>query len=413
MKKLFNLLLVSIAILSFASCNDDDDNKGTSSSVVTFTLNDIDGLDIVYANGSVTYKNATTGIEKTEKVLIENQQFTLTLPQGLYTFSFEGEGSYLLDGTTVHSTFKAQVSSATVTGTACSVVFEPFIYNEKADFVIEEIFYAGTVYPNTGKAYVGDQYFKITNNSDKTLYADGLTLVETKFNSSTKYDYSPNIVNNAITADAIYSIPGNGTQWAIEPGKSLVICDKAMNHKSEAHENSFDLSKADFEWYDESTKPTITDTDNPDVPNLDKIYCYTLTIWTPNKNGNTAFALVRLKNGKDDFLSNNKYDYSYIIINPNTGAEISMKGSTYKVPNDWVIDAVQLATPDKWQWNVVDASLDAGYTYCGSTYNDKNKYGKSVRRKVLSVTGDGRKILQDTNNSSNDFERDATPSLAN
>jgi hypothetical protein len=44
--------------------------------------------------------------------------------------------------------------------------------------------------------------------------------------------------------------------------------------------------------------------------------------------------------------------------------------------------------------------LDAGYAYTEATAYD----GRLVRRKVASTTADGRKILQDTNNSANDFE---------
>lgn len=410
MKKLFNLLLICALISGFTACSDvESEKKNAPSSTVTFTLSAINKVqEVAYSSGSVTYKNSTTAIQKTEEVTILNNQFILTMPQGLYTISFEGKGTHNVDGETVPGTFKAQLAPATVTGAACSLTLAPFLLNEEAGFVIEEIFYAGTVYPGTGKAYIGDQYFKITNNSEKVLFAGGLALVETKFNSSSKHDYKPNMMSEAITIDAIYAIPGNENDYPIEPGKSIILCDKAINHKKEAHDQSFDLSQADFEWYDKLDKPM--DTDNPSVPNLDKIYSYSLTLWVPSKIGNTAFALVDFRNRKDGFLEEKLYTYTYIFVNPTNGDEKTISSTAYQIPNEWVIDAVQLATPDKWQWNVVDPSLDAGYTYCGTTSNDKKKYGKSVRRKAIYVTEDGRKILQDTNNSADDFERDAVPS---
>lgn len=412
MKKLINLLLASTLVFCISACSDDDGKNSISVSTVTFTLSKIDKLEEVsYTEANVVCKNLTTAIEKSEKVSIRDNQFTLTLPQGLYSISFEAKGTYKLDGKVYDTTFKAHINPATVTGKTCALTFNPFVYSENAGFVIEEIFYAGSVYPNTQKAYVGDQYFKITNNSDKTLDAGGLTLVETKFNSSMKFDYTPNIMNEAITADAIYSIPSKDEKkYMVEPGASIIICDKAINHK-QADPSFLDLSKANFEWYDESTNQT-TDTDNPEVPNMNKIYCYTASIWILNKQGNKAYALVDMKQ-TDDFLEKYKYDYSWIMVNPVTGKEKTMNSSTYKIPNSWVIDAVQLGTPDKHKWNVVDASLDAGYTYCGKNSNDKSKHGKCVRRKVLSTTADGRKILQDTDNSTHDFERDMIPSLAN
>lgn len=413
MRKIIYLLAVITLAFCMGACSDDNGKNGIPVSTVTFTLNEIDNLkEVSYTEASVAYKNLTTAIEKSEKVAIRDNRFTLTMPQGLYSISFEAKGTYRLDGKTHNTTFKAQINPATVKGETCALSFNPFVYSENAGFVIEEIFYAGTVYPNTQKPYLGDQYFKITNNSDKALDAGGLTLVETGFNSSTKFDYTPNIMGEAITADAIYSIPSKGEKkHMVQPGASIIICDKAINHK-EANTNSFDLSKANFEWYDESTKPTTTDTDNPSVPNLNKIYCYTATVWVVNRQGNKAYALVDMKE-TDDFLAKYKYDYSWTMVNPVTGKEKTMNSSTYKIPNSWVIDAVQLGTPDKHKWNVVDASLDAGYTYCGKDSNDKTKYGKCVRRKVLSTTADGRKILQDTNDSTHDFERDMIPSLAN
>lgn len=415
MKKLFNLLLICALISGFTACSDvESEKKNAPSSIVTFTLSAINQVqEVAYYSGNVTYKNSTTAIQKTEEVTVLNNQFILTMPQGLYTISFEGKGTHNVDGETVPGTFKAQLAPATVTGAVCSLTLAPFLLNEEAGFVIEEIFYAGTVYPGTGSGYIGDQYFKITNNSEKVLYAGGLAMVETKFNSADKYDYKPNIMSEAIAIKAIYAIPGGENDYPIKPGRSLILCDKAINHKKEAHDQSFDLSQADFEWYDGATNSNSTDTDNPSVPNLDKIYSNSLTLWVPSKIGNTAFALVDLRNRKDDFLINQQYDYTYSIINPSTGADMPMKGSAFKIPNEWVIDAVQLATPDKWQWNVVHPSLDAGYTHCGTTSNDKKKYGKSVRRKAIYITEDGRRTLQDTNNSADDFERDAVPSVTN
>ena len=47
--------------------------------------------------------------------------------------------------------------------------------------------------------------------------------------------------------------------------------------------------------------------------------------------------------------------------------------------------------------------MDAGYTYCGKSFND-NPWGTCVKRKKLE---NGK--LQDTNNSTNDFIPEATP----
>ena len=84
-----------------------------------------------------------------------------------------------------------------------------------------------------------------------------------------------------------------------------------------------------------------------------------------------------------------------------------MDGEGFKIPNDWIIDGVNLSVADSWQWNVLSPSIDAGWTHCGSVDRDQNRYGKAVVRKKEN----GKWI--DTNNSTNDFNADAKPSLFN
>lgn len=170
-----------------------------------------------------------------------------------------------------------------------------------------------------------------------------------------------------------------------------MICDKAIDHR-EANSNSFDLSNADFEWYDDSDKNP--DIDNPQVTNLDKIYSYTKTTWSLHNQGLCAYAIARLQVDKNTFLTDYTYKATYINV-----IGESQDKNAYQVPNAWIIDAVNISNKAQYAWNVVDASLDMGFTYCGEVALDKNRYNKSVRRKVLSTTPDGRKILKDTNNS--------------
>jgi hypothetical protein len=77
-----------------------------------------------------------------------------------------------------------------------------------------------------------------------------------------------------------------------------------------------------------------------------------------------------------------------------------------KIPTRFIVDAVDIL---KYNGETgVDTKtkrlfdyLDAGFAFTEA----KTGYdGRLVRRKVASVTEEGRKILQDTNNSVNDFE---------
>lgn len=91
--------------------------------------------------------------------------------------------------------------------------------------------------------------------------------------------------------------------------------------------------------------------------------------------------------------------------------EFPMEESCYKVPNEMIVDAVNLSVQSEFQWIVTSPAIDMGWTYCGAIDGDEKRYGKSVLRKTFSTTEDGRAILQDSNNSTEDFIPEATPSL--
>ena len=178
-------------------------------------------------------------------------------------------------------------------------------------------------------------------------------------------------------------------QWdgtSVAPGESLVICDTGIDHRI-SNPNSFDLSDADFEWYDESTNPSHTDIDSPTVPNLDKWYCYTLTVFVPHNRGFSSFALARIPIGKEAYLSDYYYDYEYTIYVP--AGTFPMSSSAYRLPNEWIVDGVNCSVETDREWNVLPPSIDAGWTHCGAMDFDENRFFKSIRRKMLYLTDDG------------------------
>ncbi|HJA13872.1 MAG TPA: DUF4876 domain-containing protein [Candidatus Butyricimonas faecavium] len=379
----------------FIACTDDDKVKITE---FTLTLTEPEDLNVTSISDlHVTFKNVNTG--KITTNTLTGTEGKITLNEGLYNITVEGKMNYIVDEKTVEGQVKGYKESVNIVGATSTDNIKLFLFNSKADFVIEEVYFAGNTTPE-GKQYSGDQYFKIYNNSDSVLYADGLVILESEFTTSRQYDYTPDIMSQAMTVAHVYAIPGNGKEYPVQPGESILICDKAIDH-TVATPNSFDLRNANFEWYNDNDR----DVDNPEVPNLDIIYSSTLTIWTLNNQGLKAYAIARMGVDKQTFLKDYLYECSYV----NSG--ITMTRNFYKFPNEWIIDAVNISNKAQYIWNVVDASLDMGFTYCGEVASDKNRYNKSVRRKVLSTTPDGRKILKDTNNSTEDFEAKATPSL--
>lgn len=404
--KLYKLLLLALMLIfGITACNNDDDESRTDVTLSYTLPNGISEGSL--SNVAVSVTNVSTGktanIELTE---LTQTSWTFNVTDGLYTIAFESDLTYSLDNKTVTDKAKGLKESVSIIGGTAEVELELYLSKTGGDFVIAEIFFTGTLTPE-GKQYTGDKYYRIFNNSDTILFADGLTILESKFLTTSKEEYTPDIMSQAMAVQAVYRVPGNGTAYPVEPGKSILICDNAQDH-TQANSNSFNLTTANFEWYDESSNPNYLDVDNPNITNLDKIYCYTATIWGPHNRGFTSHALGRWPRNlsKETYLADYTYHYEYtFVFNEHS---YPMSGDCYKFPNEWIIDAVNLSIEAKHEWIVVDPSLDMGWTYCGTVDSDATRYGKSVRRKTLSTTPSGRIYLKDTNNSTLDFDAEQT-----
>jgi len=93
----------------------------------------------------------------------------------------------------------------------------------------------------------------------------------------------------------------------------------------------------------------------------------------------------------------------YLFGEPYTTRDIL--AGNYLIKNDWVVDGINLGVAEDLGKLALNASVDAGYTGCGATDGDPDRYGKSALRKRENGK------LVDTNNSTDDFVRDSTPSL--
>lgn len=397
-KKFFILVLMSVALILW-SCDDKLSDVASSASFpvhLNITMpTDLDGgPSAAITNEVFEVKNVTTG-----RITTYTSRNDITLKPGLYDVSYSAVVNVTDDnGKVTTKNIQAFVQGVEINADNSTINLVTYVYVPTDDFIISEVFFTGTLRP-TGNQYYGDDYVKIYNNTDHVLYADGLTFLESKFTTTQKYNYRPNVMATAFTVQAIYTIPGSGTDYPVQPGEELLICDTGIDHRV-ANENSFDLSHANFEWYDVSTSPTNLDIDSPTVPNLDKWYCYTLSFFLLHNRGFKAWALARIPIDKEQYLSQYLYRYNYeIIVESGT---YPMSQQAYKMPNEWIVDAVNCSVEAEYAWNVTHSSLDRGYAYCGTMDHDKTRYFHSVRRKMLYLK-DGKPVLKDTNNSSEDF----------
>lgn len=398
-KTIFFILILALAVF-FQSCSKDDDYNGKQTAF-TLTITPPSELsDVSLSNLSVSFKELNTG-KITNSTTFINNDINLTVNEGSYEITVTGKISYTIDGNTITSSVSGYKESVIITGESLSTVMALFLKTSQSDFIIEEIFFTGTRTAE-GKQYLGDKYLKIYNNTDKVLYADGLIIAQSEFLTVTKQDYTPNIIANSFAASAITIIPGTGTQYPIQPGSFFIIAEDAVNHK-EYNPNSIDLRNADFEFYSED----LDDVDNPAVPNMENLFSSMII----HNRGFRSFILARIPAtvNKNTYLTDYVYDYEYDFVFG--GVNYPMNDSAYSIPNEWIVDAVNLSVSASFQWIVTAPSLDMGWTYCGKLSADPSRYGKSVRRKTLSTTPDGIKILKDTNNSTLDFDAEVVPSL--
>ena len=398
MKHLKQFLAVALGLVLLNACKKDNNNGiPTEPLSVTFHLQAPDKVAITqYATLTLTLTELNKN-EKVEKVYhnVSSSDFKLELSAGSYEVRAAGSVNYTQSGTTATGEVagfvsKIDILTATTYTVPLSLKITP---SGEGDFIIEEIFFAGTA-TLEGKQYFGDQYIKLYNPTDRVLYADGLVLADSEFLTVTKRDYTPNIMAEAFTAGSMVQIPGTGTQYPVQPGASIVIAEQGINHK-ENNPNSIDLSKADFENF---YPPKMKDVDGVGVTNNINLY----GIFIFNNRGNRSYVIARFPEGTA--TATLQYDYEYKV-----GTKL-MQRQALKIPNNWIVDAVNLSTKKGFEWIVTAPSLDAGYTYVANDEKDTSRYSKSVRRKVLSEKN-GKPIFKDTNDSTEDFEILTTPTL--
>ena len=411
MKKfiLNGIIVMLTTTMCLTSCSSDDPIPVIPTSMVTLEI-PANLENTVLSNAAATLTNVQTNQVTTVEgatFIKEGNGYKIMcndLEAGTYNIVVTGHLDFTLNGVAGQKDFEVTSDNVALSETSHDVKMVVSTFTAQGGFVISEVFFTGTS-TDDGKSYSGDQYIIITNNSDVTLYADSIAVLESAFLTTDKQDYTPDIMSTHFSVQACYMIPGDGKSVPVEPGESLKLAVNAINHTAE-QPNSIDMSDADFEFYDESSIPSFTDVDGA-APNLDKWYCYTATIYQFHSRGFNAMAIAKMQTSKEDWLENYVYDATYMFVFGDFSTEMTKRG-IYKVPNEWILDGVNLSIESMRAWNVLDASIDAGWTYCGKVDRDETRFNKSVIRKQ---DANGKYI--DTNNSTNDFIPEAPASLLN
>ena len=296
---------------------------------------------------------------------------------------------------------RAVAQNVVITETSRSVDLSWFFYNPNSSLVISEI-YLGSLNA-TGKGLLYDSYIEIYNNTDETIYADGLAICEGSLNNSTSYPELTPAPEEEFLVGTVYVIPGNGTDHPIAPGKSIKIVDQAIDWAASV-DGALNHTDADFEWYDEVTIGTIRDTDNQSVPNLEKWYSYSATIWILSQQANRSYAIARIPEGIDakSYLADYSTSLSYYFTFTN---KYVTQNNKYYIPLSWIVDGVNLCPASTQLFLCLPPAIDISYKSINDDPQSASDraYRKFVRREA-GKSPEGNIILQDTDDSAADFE---------
>ncbi len=237
------------------------------------------------------------------------------------------------------------------------------LYLESA-LVISEIYACGP--PGSG-LYYHDKYIEIYNQSDSVAYLDGLLIAVVYASEYLGLNYvdDPEFVHSK----SIWKFPGTGKDYPINPGQYRVSAEDAIDHRINAP-NSVDLSNVSFEFY----KDDAPDIDNPEIPNMIKIYQSAGNDWLIGGKRN---AIVLAQMDQDSLVW---FDEQLLI------------------PYKNILDGVEyLDDVTHLNEKTLNPRIDAGTTGGIQFYT-----GKTMER--ILIERNGKSMLKDDNNSSLDFK---------
>ena len=353
-----------------------------------------------YGQIKVTFNNFAEGIETTVGV-DANGVATAELIPGIYNIMASTDKKqeyahrkYIVNGLAQNVPLTTNVTSV---DEGNSIKINPVM---DSPLCIREMYYAGSE-----GGYFRDQFYEIYNNGDEVVYLDHFCLAHLVPEYATASlpewpaeDYKdPETKKELKYAHAVtlWQIQGDGDDYPLAPGESIVLAQEAADHtkiETWAGFGLVDTSHADWELWSGNH-----DRVNPDVPDLPYVFWsgWIMTMqWLTSVDG-SAMALYQPR--KNLTFGDAEYWQEGVT----TSAQVGSGGQQYvRIPIADIYDAVEcIPTSADMNMKRVPGILDSGAATVDGYYN-----GKSISRKIDSYREDGSPIFQDTNNSSVDFE---------
>lgn len=405
MKKYISILATCLSLVACDSFKDLNDVKEIAPISVNVTIDF--NIDNVAEMKDLTLKfdNYEEDLHYEKSVNGENISVEGILP-GIYNINVTGtaidtEGTeYYLNGNMMRQSVFQEGSTLKLTVKGLKI----------SPLVFKEIYYACSRTP-LKKSYIYEQFYEVYNNSSSMLYLDGIHFANLyPDRSNTDIPLWPEEDgDDYIYALRVWKFPGNGKEYPLQPGESCVIAQFAVNHQLDIYNPASPVnnSSADFEFY-------MNNTNYSNAPAFDMEHVFyngkaekgTLKQYLTSVFGG-AYVAFQVPEGETWDPVNDP--------NMKTRDLSTTKATLYaKIPIRYVLDAVEAIDNEaKINCKRMPGVLDAGITWVGDSYN-----GLSVCRK-LSLDDDGNPIqrengayiYQDTNNSTDDFERGVVPVL--
>lgn len=395
MNKLLSLsirLVISFLFIGMASCSTSDDVTKTLKFDVQVTMPTGFKSDAFYANqtvniskGSAVVYTATTddkGVAHFENVIPDVYDISTSCEISGDDYVNMAEGD--VENTAVLIT-GSMLQQTVVTEDSISLATQMSL---KQSLLISKIYYAGCK-DNLNKNYTADQYIEFFNNSDEDIYVDGLYFALIEAESTAAFPASLN--QDYVHAKQVFQFPGNGQNYKVEAGKTILVVNSAIDHTVSALK-SVNLTSATFE----AKNPNKVN--NPSTPALNLIFTTYSAIPSMNLLSSGDASLILFKSKED--VSKWKTVYKPGATSGNLFME---------VPTKAIIDGVEClrnkATtgPDANSKRLYNY-IDAGYQYINATTG----YNSEVVTRAKDKEANSRVYLKDSNNSTADFTVSAT-----
>ncbi|MBO4558367.1 MAG: DUF4876 domain-containing protein [Bacteroidales bacterium] len=381
MKRIFKYLgiavVAAVAMLA-VSCEEPETAKNFNLTVKIAVPEGVDALDnlvVEAVKGTTTNTLEATTVGKAITA-------TGSLPQGDYKVSVSA---------TTDSGKKKAVGAAEVSLYEDAEVEISLSLASASPIIIKAVQYT------PGKmAYIqplSDTWIELVNNSDEVQYLDQIVLVGGMGRQTKPNAWQANGFENlygGVTQSPVYAFPGNGTDYPLQPGASVVIANAPINHtaQGEGFENCTDLSKADWEFYAPYNQK---DTDYEGVPNMDLVVAFFTSQlnWGQNFFG-WAGLIAKLPVTPAEYAANPEN----VMTTPGTTSSMQY----LMIPSDYVLDAIDIWEADAEEHYPVFLPVDDAEGILGPAAWS----GLGVRRKVTKIEN-GRAYYKDTNKSSADL----------